>query len=648
MYIKGFMKTLWLILTLSIMLAVLFAPIDAFNTSSGSIMGVRGPLNGGITEIIIYDPDAAFDALLTGQIDQLELVRPDQIDRARSAGFVVTREFIKEAFYIWFNFGRNITNNLGFRKAVAHMIPKDRIIAIYLGPLAERGVTFLGPAWGIWNNKDIEDPEYDPEYANYLLNKAGYVLNQATGVRIDPATGRDMRTLEFVYAPDSDVTTNNIIQTIVEEMNALGIPVKMIPAPLATGEWYQRVFSGNWDFIAAEFSVSGDFPAIMYYHLHSSRPPTFLNFPRYSNPEFDTAAEILISTLNMTEALRAAWKCQEIIANDVVLIPLYYSVRYTAYNPEWVGMIEGSYDTLIELMRIHHKSGDTSKIFRICRNTEAASGIPGFDLGIAVYRDQYVKHTILLENHPIEGYYLPWIAKKWIIEEWSDPELGVTRGSKITVTIVEGLKWHDGFDFTVDDIVFSIQYMKDKQVPRGSTTVQNFIKAEVVNSTTAILYYSTASLFVGRSGSYTPVFPKHIYNDNVTRYGEPAGPIGLQFPNKYGVPDPSTFAAFDVPNPYNSSLTCYVGIGPYIYLPGGWRKGTSFTVVANRNYFKTILVSDVNFDFKVDLNDLETVAKVFWTKSGQSKFTVTVDMNGDGKINIYDLFAIAKDFGKTW
>lgn len=624
-------------------------PINAFSSSGGAGETVAGPLHGGITEIIITDPDAAFDALLTGQIDQLELTRPDQIERARSAGFTITKEPLRETYNIWFYFGHNITNDIRFRRAVSHLIPKDKIIAAYFGPLAERAVSFLGPAWGKWNNPDLEDPEYDPEYAKYLLDQAGYTINPATGIRIDPATGQDMRTLEFVYAPDGLATETNIIQMVVEEMKAVGIAVEMVPAPFNTGEWYQRVFQGRYDFIASSFSTAGDYPAIMYYHLHSTRPPTFLNFPRYSNPEFDAAAEALLYTMNMTEAIQAAWRCQEIIAEDVVLIPICYTVMHTAYNPEWIGMIEGPYtNTVVELLRIRHKSGDLTKVFRIGINEDAASGVPGFDLGYAVYRDNYIAHTALLENHPIEGPYLNWIAKEWKVEVCSAPELGIINGTKITCTIYEGIKWHDGFDFTADDIAFSLQYMRDKQIPRGSTTVQNFVKAVVINSTTLEIYYNVTSMWVGRSGTYTTVFPKHIYNDNVTLYGEPAGPMNLQFPGQYGVPDPSTFYAYNTPNPYNSSLTCYVGTGPYIYLPGGWQKGVSFSVVANRNYFRTILVTDVNIDFKVNIKDIYSAAKAFGTQQGQPRFDVTVDINGDNKIDIRDVYFIARDFGKTW
>jgi hypothetical protein len=85
-----------------------------------------------------------------------------------------------------------------------------------------------------------------------------------------------------------------------------------------------------------------------------------------------------------------------------------------------------------------------------------------------------------------------------------------------------------------------------------------------------------------------------------------------------------------------------------MYLPGGFQPGKSFTLYANREYFKSILITDTNFDFKVDIKDIYAAAKAFGTSPGHPRYDVTVDVNGDKKIDIKDLFLLAKDFGKTW
>ena len=192
--------------------------------------------------------------------------------------------------------------------------------------------------------------------------------------------------------------------------------------------------------------------------------------------------------------------------------------------------------------------------------------------------------------------------------------------------------------------------MRDKAVPRGSMICNALVDAKATSPTIVELYYNRTSLFILDDQYYGLAFAKHIFNDNVTLYGEPAGiPEGTyEGQVGYGVKDPSTFYGYKVTNPYNSSLTCLIGCGPYIYLPGGFQPGVSFTLAANRDYFKSILVSDTNFDFKVDIKDIFTVAKAFGSEVGKPRWDVNADINGDHKVDIKDIFAVAKDFGKTW
>jgi hypothetical protein len=59
------------------------------------------------------------------------------------------------------------------------------------------------------------------------------------------------------------------------------------------------------------------------------------------------------------------------------------------------------------------------------------------------------------------------------------------------------------------------------------------------------------------------------------------------------------------------------------------------------------LTSDINFDGKVDIRDIATVAKSFGTTPGHLRWEKEADINGDNKIDIRDVALVAKDFGKS-
>jgi ABC-type transport system substrate-binding protein len=639
----------------SVFLLSALIPAYALNSSGGAGGSIAGPLQGSYVYKIITDSDAAFDAMLTNQLDAMTLERPDQITSATDAGFTLTHEAQQAVMALFYNFNHSIMNDLRFRQAIAHLLPKETLISTLYGPLQTYAVSWLGPAFGKYSNTSIEDyTYYDPEEAAYLLNAAGYTLFP-NNTRKDPATGKTMRTLDLVYISDLDPNFLAMAQRYHDELEAVGIPVNMVAAPFNTGEWLGKcVFDDDYDITqmamgSPAFTMLDAFWNSANIYPHGG----VLDFARYNNTEFNALMAICSNSLNETAVINAMLRAQEILANDVAVLTFSYPVAWTAYRPEWTGMIEAPYSSYTETLRIRRKDGDYSKPFRMRINQDASSLVVGYD--VKAVADAYtflVCHTTIYDSNPYNGPYVPWVVKSWKLESWTDLGQNVKNGTKETITIQTGIKWHDGFDFTADDVAFAALYMKKKGVYRGILlgTTTKLVNAVATSPTTAVLYYNRSSLFILDGLYYLAAFPKHVFNDNVTLYGTPAGlgPGNYSGQVGYGVQDPSTFNGYTVTNPWNSSLTCFVGTGPYIYLPGGWQPGVSFTVVANRAYFKSILVTDINFDFAVDIIDIATGGKAFGSTPASPRWSVTVDVNGDKKIDIIDIAIIAKDFGKTW
>ena len=84
---------------------------------------------------------------------------------------------------------------------------------------------------------------YDPEKANALLDEAGWVLNESTGIR-----EKDGQALSLKYTYDSGDALNKSLATAVKsQLAAVGINVETEGQEMMT--WWQEGVAGNYDLI---------------------------------------------------------------------------------------------------------------------------------------------------------------------------------------------------------------------------------------------------------------------------------------------------------------------------------------------------------------------------------------------------------------
>ncbi|MBB3660815.1 peptide/nickel transport system substrate-binding protein [Rhizobium sp. BK650] len=97
----------------------------------------------------------------------------------------------------------------------------------------------------------------------------------------------------------------------------------------------------------------------------------------------------------------------------------------------------------------------------------------------------------------------PLLAKEWSVS----PD-----GLTYTFRLRDGVKWHDGQEFTSADVAFSIKTLRDVH-PRGRNTFLNLVEVETPDPLTAILKLSKPApyLITALASSETPIVPRHIY-----------------------------------------------------------------------------------------------------------------------------------------
>jgi peptide/nickel transport system substrate-binding protein len=132
--------------------------------------------------------------------------------------------------------------------------------------------------------------------------------------------------------------------------------------------------------------------------------------------------------------------------------------------------------------------------------------------------------------------------------EWKVSDDGLTYNFKLR----EGVKWHDGKDFTADDVAFSIQTLKEVH-PRGRATFAPVAAINVLGPYEVELKLSKPAPYLLKAfaSSESPIVPKHLYE-------------GTKVPE----------------NEWNLKP---VGTGPFIFKE--WQRGNYVLLEKNPNYW---------------------------------------------------------------
>jgi ABC-type transport system substrate-binding protein len=607
-----------------------------------------GPLYDERRYVKIADPSAALAAFKAGDLDFLSVSTKADLQAVQQmTGIKLYQKGVWSIWSYYFGINHTIVNDINFRRAIAHLTDKEDIIDTLFGPLAASEHNFINP-YMRWYDPNVPDvTEFDPALAASMLDQAGYTMG-SNGVRIDPATGTTMRELDVLTQSEWDATWNIFIQRFVEQLHQIGIPARLEDIPFAGGAQNNRIYVlHDFDILWSGWSSGLEGNLEANYASYG-----WLNYDGYNSSALDALFLKYSGTLNQTEAQQTFYQIQEFLVQNLPAIPIVCPISITAVKNTLVGWVNTPYYGTNTMLRMRFKSGIggtiTSRV-----TSEPNSYIVGTDTTAWAWYLISYSNDQLIDTNPLTGDYVPNVATAWKVESWSDPAFNVTTGTKITIWIRNDIYWQDGVKFTTADMEFTQKYAADFGSDLWRVTMApDLVNVKAVNDTQIEYYFGRASFgYLGWFNDWGPIaYPKHLYNPNATRYGTPEGPMGLQTPGKPGVPDPAKFAAAFVPYPNPPAdkpwLTCMIGIGPLILKSYEWGVGATF--VANRNYFYKVLVTDVNFDRKVNILDISQTAKAFGSSVGQPRFNPTSDINGDDTINILDIAAIAKDWNKSY
>lgn len=161
--------------------------------------------------------------------------------------------------------------------------------------------------------------------------------------------------------------------------------------------------------------------------------------------------------------------------------------------------------------------------------------------GAAYYISGKATESLLTYDNDFQPQ--PLLATEWKVAE---------DGLRYWFKLRDGVKWHDGTDFSAEDVAFSILALKENH-PRGRATFASVEQANVLagNEIELILSKPAPYLLDAFASFEAPIVPKHLYE-------------GTNIPE----------------NPHNSAP---VGTGPYKFVE--WVRGSHALFERNEDYW---------------------------------------------------------------
>ncbi|MEM9047566.1 MAG: ABC transporter substrate-binding protein [Pseudomonadota bacterium] len=346
------------------------------------------------------------------------------------------------------------------------------------------------------------------------------------------AAGDKIREISIVSRPQAAQPAEfQFVQIIAQEWRKLGLDVKVDVMPweqMADLVWYNR---DTWDVTGWQMvgrPERSDPDELIFNLYHSSTAPKGYNFLGYVNPEYDKLVEAQRVETDPDARQALLLQAQAMLAEDQPAMMLVHPKSTFAFDKTvWDA------STAIDQGGIGIKNTWTFMALAPLADEKdiilnSADNIQGINpLWISGGTDSWITELVwdrLLRIGP-DGLPQPWAAESY---SWNSP-------TEITLTLRDGMMWHDGLPVTAEDVKFSFEAAMGEEAPMYKPFVGNIAAIAADGNTVTFTLAAPAASFLTSSLAKLNIIPKHIWepiladlatkDDNAESYQEET-PIG--------------------------------------------------------------------------------------------------------------------------
>jgi ABC-type transport system substrate-binding protein len=286
------------------------------------------------------------------------------------------------------------------------------------------------------------------------------------------------------------------------------------PPPEIVGKTYDE---GGFDCLFVGYGMNIDPDPFSLYH--SSQTPPGQNYYNWENDENDRLCVLLKETIDLDELEGYAKEWQELAYEEQVSITIKYDQEGVVIDPtalESEPFFLHHYPNWPRVQDWKLKSTTTQDTIVIAQTGPAPA--EGLNLWLSTsYYDSVVAGAVLeclTKREDLDTLYLvPALATNWVVADVD---------KTWTVNLRQGVKWHDGVEFTAEDVKFTFDAaMADELASQQGGFVREIIGSpdniEIVDNYTLKFHLPAPYAFFASNllaeGTTGWILPKHVLED---------------------------------------------------------------------------------------------------------------------------------------
>ncbi len=268
---------------------------------------------------VLPDANARVAALKAGEVDaltELGSVLPEQAaDLKKDPQFEVQGQLAALTHYLTFNGSKAPFNDVRLRQAVNFALDRESVVKNILYGYGKAGGPFLTSVLGSWSDGTIKF-DYNLDKAKELFKQAGAQPNTPILLLISSA-----QVNQYPYKPIAELMQSQLAKV------GFTLEIKVIDSGVLT----PALANGDYNlYLSTQGLANGDPDYLVSRYLTSKATQNTSRKMGYSNPKIDELTDQAAKELNLGKRKEQYRQIQQIVAQEVPIVPLYYTVIVTA------------------------------------------------------------------------------------------------------------------------------------------------------------------------------------------------------------------------------------------------------------------------------------------------------------------------------
>lgn len=274
-------------------------------------------------KFVKVNPQMTAAALKKGELDAAA-IQPEMQEQLKGE-FTIISEAGSSNVKLMFNHQQAPLNNKEFRQALAYAINREELTAKALRGYGLPGAPWLYTSNNSWYSPKAEQYEYDLQKAEEILIKLGYKLKASGDGREQGYWSKEGREVKLNLLCDADQI--RAAEVIKEQLAKAGIIIDIKSVESQTRD--ARLLAWDFDLALNSHGGLGSDPNL----LHKFILAEDFNSARYhSNRQLVDLIDRQSSLMDQDERKRVVRQIQNIVAEEVPFLTLYYPQAYWAHN----------------------------------------------------------------------------------------------------------------------------------------------------------------------------------------------------------------------------------------------------------------------------------------------------------------------------